>query len=124
VRGKGLLRAMTIEQLWDSISVRLKSEEVGGIEAAINWTFTDLNEKWVLGLSNRTLYTVRGRHESTAAVSVTLTKLLLVEIVTQQTTFMDEIQKGNIAIEGDPAAMLTIFGNLDQFVGGWGIVEP
>ena len=123
-RARGLLRAMSVEQVFDAISVRLKSEEVGGQKMFINWTFTDLDEKWVLGLSNRTLHHVKGRHESTAAVTVTLKRMTLVDIVTQATTFMDQINEGNIVIDGDPAALLTIFGNLDAFTPGFMIVEP
>jgi alkyl sulfatase BDS1-like metallo-beta-lactamase superfamily hydrolase len=37
---------------------------------------------------------------------------------------MDQIQAGNIALEGDPAALLTIFGNLDSFTSNFHVVEP
>ena len=123
-RGKGLLRAMSVEQVFDAIAVRLKSEDVGGQTVFVNWTFTDLNEKWVLGLSNRTLFHVHGRHDSRAAVTVTLPRTILVAVVTQETTFMDEIQAGKITLDGDPAALLTIFGNLDTFTVGFNVVEP
>ena len=123
-RGKGLLRAMSIEQVFDAIAVRLKSEDVGGHTVFVNWTFTDLNEEWVLGLSNRTLFHVQGRHDARATVTVTLPRTLLVAVVTQETTFMDEIQAGRITLDGDPAALLTIFGNLDTFTVGFNVVEP
>jgi len=123
-RGKGLLRAMSVEQVFDAIAVRLKSEDVGGQTVFVNWTFTDINEKWVLGLSNRTLFHVHGRHDSRAAVTVTLPRIILVAVVTQETTFMDEIQAGRITLDGDPAALLTIFGNLDTFTVGFNVVEP
>jgi alkyl sulfatase BDS1-like metallo-beta-lactamase superfamily hydrolase len=123
-RGKGLLRAMTVEQVFDAIAIRLKSEEVGGQKVFVNWTFTDLDEKWILGLSNRTLFHVQGRHEPRASVTVSLSRLTLVSIVTAETTFMDEIQAGRITLDGDPAALLTIFGNLDTFVPGFAVVEP
>jgi alkyl sulfatase BDS1-like metallo-beta-lactamase superfamily hydrolase len=123
-RARGLLRAMSVEQVFDTIAVRLKSEEVGGQKLFINWTFTDLDEKWVLGLSNRTLHHVKGRHESAAAVTVTLKRMTLIDIVTQATTFMDQINEGNIQIDGDASALLTIFGSLDAFTPGFLIVEP
>ena len=123
-RGKGLLRAMTVEQVFDAIAIRLKSEEVGGQRVFVNWTFTDLDEKWVLGLSNRTLFHVQGRHDPRASVTVSMTRLTLVGIVTAETTFMDEIHAGRITLDGDPAALLTIFGNLDTFVPGFAVVEP
>ncbi|MFM9226755.1 MAG: alkyl/aryl-sulfatase [Actinomycetota bacterium] len=124
VRGRGLLRAMTIEQVFDSLSVRLKQEEMGGVSIAINWTFDDIGESWVLGVSNRTLWYVRGRHDTGAAVTVRTTRHTFIDVVTQVTTFMDQIEAGGITLEGDPAALLTVFGNLDQFGAWFPIVEP
>jgi alkyl sulfatase BDS1-like metallo-beta-lactamase superfamily hydrolase len=124
MRARGLLRAMSVEQVFDTIAVRLKSEEVGGQKLFINWTFTDLDEKWTLGLSNRTLFHVKGRHDAAAAVTVSMKRMTLIDVVTQATTFMDQINEGNIVLEGDPAALLTIFGNLDVFTPSFHVVEP
>ena len=124
VRARGLLRAMSVEQVFDTIAVRLKSEEVGGQKLFINWTFTDLNEKWALGLSNRTLFHIKGRHDASAPVTVSMKRMTLIDIVIQATTFMDQINEGNITIEGDASALLTIFGNLDAFTPAFHVVEP
>ena len=123
-RGKGILSAMTVEQIFDTVSVRLKSEEVGGQTAVVNWTFTDVNERWVLGLSNRTLYSVPGRHDDNATVTVTTSRSEFIRVMLQETTFMDQIAAGNITLDGDPTALLTIFGNIDTFEPGFNIVEP
>jgi alkyl sulfatase BDS1-like metallo-beta-lactamase superfamily hydrolase len=123
-RGKGILVAMTVEQIFDTISVRLKSEDVGGKTALVNWIFTDVNERWVLGLSNRTLYAVPGRHDAAATVTVTTTRIDFIRVMLQETTFMDQITAGNITLDGDPSALLTIFGNIDVFEPGFNIVEP
>ncbi|MEY2643217.1 MAG: hypothetical protein RLZZ368_1864 [Actinomycetota bacterium] len=128
VRGRGFLQAMTIEQVFDTIAVRLKSEDVGGTNVSVNWTFTDMegtpDHRWVLALTNRTLRGVRGRHEAGANVTVSLPRALLLDIVAQATTFVDEIGKGNIVVDGDAGALLAIFGNLDVLPGGFPIVEP
>ena len=124
MRARGLLLAMTIEQLFDSLSVRLKSEEVGGVTLTINWDFTDISEKWILGVSNRTLFYTQGRHEATAAATVTIARSTLLRIVIQETTFVDELQSGAATIDGDATSLLTIFGNLDAFPGSFAIVEP
>jgi alkyl sulfatase BDS1-like metallo-beta-lactamase superfamily hydrolase len=51
-------------------------------------------------------------------------RMTLVDVVTQQTTFMDQVNEGNITVDGDASALLTIFGNLDTFTPGFRIVEP
>lgn len=121
---RGLLVAMTVEQVFDTISVRLQAENLGGVSLATNWTFPDVNEKWTLGISNRTLFHSPGYHAADAECSVTLDRSLLVDIVTQATTFMAEIETGRIQLQGDPAALMTIFGNMETFTPGFAIVEP
>ena len=55
---------------------------------------------------------------------MTLARTTLIDVVTQSTTFMDQIQAGNITIDGDGGALLTVFGNIDIFEMGFAIVEP
>ena len=127
-RARGILVAMTVEQIFDTISVRLNSEAVGGLSLKLNWTFPDMrgtpDEKWVLALSHRTLYGVQGRHDSEAVASISINRSLLIDILTQQTTFVDQITAGNITLEGDGAALLNIFGNIDTNAPGFAIIEP
>jgi len=78
----------------------------------------------VLGLSHRTLFSVPGRHDESAVASITITRSLLVDILTQQTTFVDQIDAGNVTLDGDATALLQVFGNLDTFTPGFPIVEP
>jgi alkyl sulfatase BDS1-like metallo-beta-lactamase superfamily hydrolase len=47
-----------------------------------------------------------------------------IDVITQQTTFMDQIQAGQITLEGDGAALLIVFGNMDEVSTGFPIVEP
>jgi len=128
VRGRGLLVAMTIEQIFDTLAVRLISENVSGMSLKINWHFTDMggtaDERWLLGLSHRTLYSVQGRNDEKAQATLTMARSTLTSVIIQEATFIDEIGKGSIVIDGDAAALLTIFGNLDAFPNSFNIVEP
>ena len=124
VRARGLLRAMTVEQVFDTMAIRLKSEEVGDQSLCINWSFTDIDEQWILGLSNRTLYYTQGRHDAAASAAITMTRTTLIEVLSQQTTIADEISNGTIKLDGDAAALLAIFGNLDTFMPGFNVIEP
>jgi alkyl sulfatase BDS1-like metallo-beta-lactamase superfamily hydrolase len=124
IRAKGLLNAMTVEQVFDTISIRLKSETVAGLTIAINWTFTDIDETWRMCLSNRTLSYIKGSADPQAAVSLSLTRTGLIDIVTQSTTLPDELQNGNLKISGDIESLASIFGNLDTFTVGFNVVEP
>jgi alkyl sulfatase BDS1-like metallo-beta-lactamase superfamily hydrolase len=124
IRAKGLLLAMTIQQVFDTLAIRLKTDEVAGVSLSLNWTFTDIEEKWLLGISHRTLFSTPGRHDPQAAASITTTRRTLLEVISQSTTFLEEIQAGNITIEGDATALITVLGNLDTFQINFAIVEP
>ena len=120
VRARSLIKAMTIDQVFDVLGVRAISENLGGVSLAINWLFTDMigspDEKWILGVSNRTLYATQGRHSESASATVKLSRDLFLEVIAQTTTtFVDEIKNGTITIDGDAGALLTVFGNLDNF---------
>jgi alkyl sulfatase BDS1-like metallo-beta-lactamase superfamily hydrolase len=70
------------------------------------------------------MYYMQGRHDGAAAATITISREMLLEIIAQVTTFMDELAAGTVIIEGDAAALLNIFGNLDTFATGFAIVEP
>jgi alkyl sulfatase BDS1-like metallo-beta-lactamase superfamily hydrolase len=123
----GMAVALTIDMVFDAIAIRLKSEDVAGEHVVVNWAFTDLDgddASWILALENQTLHYVRGRHDSEATVTVTIAKDLLLAIIGGATTFVDAVTDGSATLDGDPTALITIFGNLDSFETGFAIVEP
>ena len=124
VRRRGLVDALTIEQAFDAIGVRLKSEELRGMRATINWRFTDIAEDWVLGLSNRTLFSVGGRHDASADATVTTTRKTLLDVLSGEVAFVDGVSDGRVAVAGDPDVLRAIFGHLDTFASSFAIVEP
>ncbi len=121
---KGLISALTVELIFDSLAIRLKAEEVSGRHVKVNFKFTDVGEEWTLGLENSALHAVRGRVAPAADVTVTLTRLTLIAIANNEATFADAISAGDVTVEGNDAALQEIFGHLDTFVGGFAIVEP
>ena len=128
VRARSLVREMTIDQVFDTIAVRTISENLGGVSLAINWTFTDLvgtrDERWVVGVSNRTIYSSRGTHDSDAIASVAISRARFLDIILQDVTFVDAMKTGDAVVTGEAAALVTVFGNLDVFSTGFPIVEP
>ncbi len=120
----GYLDAMTVDQVVDSLAVRIKSEEVGGLAALVNFTFTDLDEQWTLELSNRTLHHTAGRHAIGADATVTTTRPVLVDVAGGDRTFAEAVTAGDAVIEGDAGALGHIFDHLEVFMSMFKIVEP
>ena len=94
------------------------------LRATSNFRITDTGEDWVLGLSNRTLHAVGGRHAPDADATFRLERAALLAIVDGQATFADGIAAGSIEVTGDASAVDRIFTNLDTFLTNFPIVEP
>ena len=118
-----MLAALTTPQIFELLGVRLQAENVGGVHKEVAWHFTDVDEHWRLELSNRTLSCWKVRSSAPDA-SVTTTRPDLLSVILGDTTMIDAVRDGRIAIEGDPQALITIFANLDVFQTGFNIVEP
>jgi len=129
IRRRNLVAALEVDQIFDAIAIRLQAENLAGRQVFINWHFRDLaagdgEADWVLGLENQALHYWSGSQKPEADVSVSLTKRIMGEIMAGRTSFVDGTKDGTIVLDGDAEALLAIFGNLETFESGFGIVEP
>ncbi|MFP3907795.1 MAG: alkyl/aryl-sulfatase [Acidimicrobiales bacterium] len=122
--GAGLMAALSVEQIFDALGVRLNAPAAVGKRITINWRFTDLGEDHVLGLENGALHHVAGRHSDQAAATVTISRTLLAQIMGGATTFADQVAAGSAAIDGDVDALAEMFAHLDRFAAWFPIVTP
>ena len=123
---RGFLSAMTIDQHFDAMAVRVKSEEVGGLAAVAHLRFPGAapwGGDWTLILSNRAMTAVPGLHE-TPDVTVHLDPTVLHELNSASLGIHDAIAAGRATADGDTAALDALFGHLDTFRSMFPIVEP
>jgi alkyl sulfatase BDS1-like metallo-beta-lactamase superfamily hydrolase len=80
-----MMKALTVEQIFDALAVRLNGPAAAGKRINVNWRFTDLGEDHVLGLVNSAVHQVPGRHAADAQVTVTLPKTVLGQILIRDT---------------------------------------
>ncbi|HEX9259841.1 MAG TPA: alkyl sulfatase dimerization domain-containing protein [Acidimicrobiales bacterium] len=119
-----LLTAMSPDQMFDAVGVRLKADEVGGQAVTVNITLIDLGEDWVLRLSNRALHASAGRHDSTAPLALRLSKPTLHSIFEGELMLADAVAAGNAEADGDIGVVAAILDHLDTFMTNFPIVEP
>ena len=121
---RGLVRALPIDQLFALVAMRLKADEIGGVKVGINLAFTDIDQRWALGLSNRAIHYRANRQLPDADLTVTTTRETLSQIIAGETTIAAAVEAGQLASEGDLGALHAIIDHLDTFLGGFPIIEP
>jgi alkyl sulfatase BDS1-like metallo-beta-lactamase superfamily hydrolase len=118
----GLMAAMNVEQIIDSMAVRLRAEDAGGPPLVVNFDVTDVDEQWVVTISNRALHGVRGSRDG--APTATLTRSVLFQLAEGQRRLDEAIDDGSIVVRGEHRAIATLFDLLDTFFNNFAIVEP
>lgn len=124
---RGYLDAMTIEQLMDAAAVRLKADEVGGVDVTVNMHIGDTIDAdgpdWKVSVSNRAMSTSRG-HVALADATASFDRSVLVEIGSAELTIDEAIDGGRVSVDGDADAVRAVFGHLDVFMSMFPVVEP
>jgi alkyl sulfatase BDS1-like metallo-beta-lactamase superfamily hydrolase len=119
-----LLKGISIDLAFDFLGVRLNAAKAEGKHIVINWTFTDLNETYVMNLENSALTHTSGKLSDKADASVTLTRAALDAITLKQRTFLGSVLTGDVSVGGNPLKLRELFGMLDEFSTGFEVVEP
>ncbi|MFE0463056.1 alkyl/aryl-sulfatase [Kitasatospora sp. NPDC058965] len=121
-----ILAALTAEQVFQSMAVRLNGPRAAARRLVLRWEFTDTGEVWTLLLSNGALTPMAGdapRGEQPHA-TLALARTTLDAVLGRATTFLDEIAAGRVRLTGDAEALVDFGGYLDQPDPDFAIVTP
>ncbi len=119
-----VVRAMSVEQIFDLLGVRLNGEKAEGRRIVINWVFPDLPKPYVLNLENCALTYLADRRKEGADVTVTLDRATLDRLILRELPLADAIQSGAVRVEGDANKVGELLGLLDDFSLMFEVVEP
>ena len=114
-RGRQIAHAMTAEQLFDSMGVRLDSALLEGLDLSINWKFTDLDETHVFGISNSAVHHLPDRQADDAVATVTLTRRALAEVLAAVGSIAEAISGGELSVQGDESVVVHLFESMTEF---------
>jgi alkyl sulfatase BDS1-like metallo-beta-lactamase superfamily hydrolase len=126
----GLISSLQPTHIWDLIGTRLRAEDMGGVKRTALVHFTDLNERWIIELSNRAFSAIPVAGDAGVLqvdqpdVVLRMSLKTLIELFARRTTAAEVFSSGLATIEGDATTVGLVLGNLDQFVGGFNIIEP
>jgi alkyl sulfatase BDS1-like metallo-beta-lactamase superfamily hydrolase len=116
--GGGMAAALSIEQLFDTLAIRINGPRAATQALVINLTFTDLGTTVRLVLSNGALIQTENPQSPAAPdLSLTLTKAQLLGLLAGQS--LDGIEH-----TGDPSALVRLISLLDALDPAFPIVTP
>ena len=116
--GAGMAGALTVEQLFDTLAIRIDGPKAAEHSIVIDWHFTDGNGHVRLSLSNGALIqTPEPRSKVEADLTLTLTKMQLLGLMGGQGL-------GDIEQSGDTGVLQTLLGLLDTPDPVFAIVTP
>lgn len=119
-----LVRSLTIPDFFDYMAVRLDGDKAAGKMFTLNWSFTDIRQRYAMTLRNSALTYLSDTQHAKPAASIALAKATLDRISLHEVTMAQALHDGSVRIEGDATAVVSLFGMLDTFDPTFSIVTP
>ena len=120
---EGMARGMPIENMFQTMAVRLNGPKAEGVSLHINIKFTD-GEDTLLSIENSVLHAFRGRQHAEPAATLTVSELDYKRMMMRLTDAPTLMGDGSLAIEGDAGALLQLAELFDTFPRRFPIVTP
>jgi len=118
------IRAMDLDLLFDYFGVRLDSNKANNQKITLNFIFPDTKQKYILELENSTLNHIANAQAKNADATITMDRETLNEILLKQKTLQQEIDDGNVKIQGNKEKLMILMDMLDEFDFWFNIVTP
>ncbi|MBL1078645.1 MBL fold metallo-hydrolase [Nocardia sp. 2] len=122
-----MLAALTVEQVFDAIALRIDGPKAWSEKGVSDWRFTDEGRLHRLELRNGLLVhydRIEGDKLPPADVTFTLTRPVLISTLLAGGDFTAAVQSGAIAIAGDASRLTRLVGVLDEPDPDFAVVTP
>lgn len=118
-----MIRAIPLDLYFDLLAVRLNGPKAAKKDRRLNFELTDTNEKALLIISNGALHHRMGQMDG-AAPTLRLTRAALDQLNLKQKTFVTLLKEGSLSIDGNPLAVKSFFGLIEEPEFWFEIVRP
>jgi alkyl sulfatase BDS1-like metallo-beta-lactamase superfamily hydrolase len=119
-----LLGALSVEHVFDSLAVRVDGSKAADLSLTVAWHFTEPEGRYLMRLSNGVLSHRPGREGDEADATIRLARSALDDLLTNRVALDELLTSGRLVLEGDVAALGSLFGVLDHPDPGFAIVTP
>ena len=120
---EGMVRAIPLYNLFQSMAVRLNSDKADGINLTINIEFTD-SEATLLSVENSVLHAFPGRQHDAPTATMKISEMDYKRLMMGLADATQLIESGALKIEGELSALAQLAGLFDQFERRFPIVTP
>jgi alkyl sulfatase BDS1-like metallo-beta-lactamase superfamily hydrolase len=115
---------MSLEMMFDLVSIRLDHAKLDGMRLDIEIEFTDREEVYALELSNSVLNHTLGRRLGRKDLIVRTTTAAWLRLLTRAATMAELVGEGEVELAGNPGALGEILGKVVDFARDFAIVTP
>jgi alkyl sulfatase BDS1-like metallo-beta-lactamase superfamily hydrolase len=119
-----LIGALSVEHVFDSLAVRVDGPKAADLDLTVHWHFTDTDERYRMRLRNGVLTHRPGGAPEQAGAAIRLERTALDDLLTNRVSLDELLGSGRLVLEGDVAALGSLFGVLDRPDPGFAIVTP
>jgi alkyl sulfatase BDS1-like metallo-beta-lactamase superfamily hydrolase len=113
--GPDVVRAMTTGLVLDFLGVRVDSKKAEGMNFVINLDMPDMNERYLVEMSNATLTNIKGRQAKNSDLTMTMNRSDLETLMTGQANLESLISSGKVKLAGNPKVLADLQSVLVQF---------
>jgi alkyl sulfatase BDS1-like metallo-beta-lactamase superfamily hydrolase len=124
VPSEGMARAMPVENLFQTMAVRLNGPKADGVELTLALHFTDLERDYLLTIGNSVLHAFPDKVSDSAHARLTLTSLDFKRMIMGLTQAVDLIADGRLTLDGELGALARLGELFDSFERRFPIVTP
>jgi alkyl sulfatase BDS1-like metallo-beta-lactamase superfamily hydrolase len=113
--GPDVVRAMTTGLFLDFLGVRVDSKKAEGMKFIVNVDMPDVNEQYLVEMSNATLTNIKGRQAKTPDLTMTLNRSDLETVMAGQSSFDALVSSGKVILDGDVRVLVDLRSVVVQF---------
>jgi alkyl sulfatase BDS1-like metallo-beta-lactamase superfamily hydrolase len=119
-----LLAAISVEQLFDSIAIRIDGPAAWDHHIVLSWVLTDVGRTYLTELRNGTFNHRSVTQPPAGCTTFTLTRPTLLGVITGTLQLPAAVADGTVHVDGDPSALATLVGVLAPVDPDFAIVTP
>jgi linear primary-alkylsulfatase len=123
-RMSGVLSNTSIDKFFDSMAVRLNGPEARGEELAIEFFFTDLDERYRVEVKNSVLHHRQVEEEGDSDAALHITRAMFDRLLLGDIGLSDLLFSDGISLQGSKLKLVKFLGLMDQPEGTFPIVTP